>query len=72
LAPGQELFDFVFRLEGRNGDAVNWRRSPLVCERGITSGPLRDSRSVPLEEVPILAEVLSRAIPPRTGRTSSR
>lgn len=59
--PGRDLFDFVFHLNGENENVADWRKSQLVCERGITSGPLRDSRSVPIEEIPILADVLSRA-----------
>lgn len=57
--PGKALFDFVFRLDGDG--ATDWKNALLVCEKGIASGPLRDGRPVHLEEIPILAELLSRA-----------
>jgi len=59
--PGRDLFDFVFRLDCEHvGD---WRKGHLVCEKGIVSGPLRDVRPVALDMVPMLTDVLSRAIP---------
>ena len=58
--PGRGLFDFVFRLDCEHiGD---WKKGHLVCEKGITSGPLRDSRPVPLEAIPMLVDVVSRAM----------
>jgi hypothetical protein len=70
--PGRDLFDFVFHLNGENEDAADWRKSELVCERGISSGPLRDARPVLLEDLPIVAHVLFRAASSRTTRTSSQ
>jgi len=69
--PGREVFDFVFHLDGDGQNIEDWRKNHLVCERGITSGPLRDSRPVLLEDIPILSGVLSRAVPARTSRTPS-
>ncbi|MGA7476526.1 MAG: hypothetical protein WBW47_04825 [Thermoplasmata archaeon] len=60
---GRKLFDFVFHLDGADQNVADWRKNHLVCERGITSGPLRDSRPVLLDDVPILSGVLSRAMP---------
>ena len=57
--PGRSAFDFVFRLEGTGSDG--WRTTHLVCEKGISSGPLRDARPVALGEIPILANVMTRA-----------
>jgi hypothetical protein len=58
--PGRNLFDFVFRLDCEHiGD---WKKGHLVCEKGITSGPLRDARPVLLEAIPMIADVLSRAM----------
>ncbi len=48
--PGRSAFDFVFHLDGPS--ISEWRKSHLVCEKGITSGPLRDGRPVALEEIP--------------------
>jgi hypothetical protein len=57
--PGRNVFDFVFRLEGEpSGD---WRTAHLVCEKGISSGPLRDARPLALGEIPIVANVMARA-----------
>lgn len=57
--PGRDAFDFVFRLEGTG--SKNWRTTHFICEKGITSGPLRDARPVTLEEIPIIANVMARA-----------
>jgi len=61
--PGRRAFDFVFRLTGEA--SPDWRESTLVCEKGITSGPLRDARPVGLGEIPLLSSVLARATSPR-------
>jgi hypothetical protein len=61
--PQRDLFDFVFRIEGEDKVPQDWKTNQLVCEKGIFSGPLRDLRAVPLPEIPILAEVVSRARP---------
>lgn len=65
VAPGpdRDLFDFVFRLQGEDNHPQDWKKSQLVCEKGISSGPLRNLRAVPLSQIPILAEVFSRACP---------
>jgi hypothetical protein len=68
---GRDVFDFVFHLDGDNQNVADWRENQLICERGITSGPLRDSRPVLLGDIPILASVLSRALPSRRGQASS-
>jgi len=60
---GRSFFDFVFRLDCEL--IAEWRKGHLVCEKGIESGPLRDSRPVPLGEIPMLVEVLSRAMSSR-------
>jgi len=61
--PARDLFDFVFRIQGIDEQPADWKKVQLVCEKGITAGPLRDLRPLRLEEIPILAEVLSRARP---------
>ena len=61
--PGRELFDFVFRMQGDGDRLSDWKRHQLVCEKGITSGPLRARRPVRLDEIPLLDAVLSRARP---------
>jgi len=61
VGTGQELFDFVFQLDCES--PADWRAGHLVCTQGIHSGPLRDARPVPLEEIPLLASVFSRANP---------
>jgi hypothetical protein len=61
--PGRNFFDFVFRLDCKH--IAEWRKGHLVCEKGIDSGPLRDSRPVPLGAVPMLVDVLSRAMSSR-------
>lgn len=61
--PGRNAFDFVFRLEGIGSE--DWRTTHLVCEKGITSGPLRDGRAVTLRDIPLLEHVMSRANVPR-------
>ena len=60
---GRELFDFVFRLQGHDVEIADWKHNELVCERGISSGPLRELRPLRLDQIPLLAEVLSRARP---------
>ena len=61
--PGRSLFDYVFRLDCEHiGD---WKNGRLVCEKGIREGPLRDSRPVPLGAVPLIADILARAMVPR-------
>jgi len=57
--PGRFLFDFVIRLDGEH--AAGWKSSQMVCEKGITAGPLRDGRPVRLSEIPIVARVLTKA-----------
>jgi hypothetical protein len=57
--PGRAFFDFVFRLDCQN--VADWPTGHLICEKGITSGPLRDARPVALSEIPMLSDVLSRA-----------
>jgi hypothetical protein len=69
--PGRNLFDFVFHLNGENEDAADWKKRELVCERGISSGPLREARPVLLEDIPIVAHVLFRATSSEPKRTSS-
>lgn len=59
--PLRDLFGFVFRLEGPRRAPGDWRRHQLVCEKGISSGPLGDLRPIGLETVPLLREVFSRA-----------
>lgn len=61
--PGRDLFDFVFRLQGPGVESADWRHHQLVCERGISSGPLRELRPVRLDEIPLLEQVLSKAQP---------
>ena len=56
---GKSLFDFVFRIDADGPNS--WSTAQLVCERGIHSGPLTDGRPVRLEEIPLLAAVLSQA-----------
>lgn len=58
---GRSLFDFVFHLQGGSVDASDWPNCQLVCERGITTGPLRGGRPVGLAEIPMLADILARA-----------
>lgn len=60
---GRDVFDFVFRLQGRDERPDGWKKNQLVCEKGITSGPLRDLQPIHLEYVPILFEVISKARP---------
>lgn len=60
---GRELFDVVLRLQGEDQYIGDWRENELVCEKGVTSGPLRDQSPVRLEEIPLLADVFSRARP---------
>ena len=64
--PGRSAFDFVFHLDG--ADVREWRKSHLVCEKGITTGPLRDGRPVALEEIPVLADVLESATSTAPGK----
>ena len=59
--PGRNLFDFVFRLQGGGESLEDWKRYQLICEKGIVAGPLRGRRAVPLEDIPTLFEILSRA-----------
>lgn len=59
VGPGRMLFDFVFRLECEN--VLDWKKGQLVCEKGITSGPLQDFRPVPLRDLPILSDIFLRA-----------
>jgi len=61
--PQRDLFDFVFRIQGEDKFAQDWKTNQLVCEKGISSGPLRDLRAIPLPQIPILADVVSRARP---------
>jgi hypothetical protein len=61
--PGRSSFDFVFRLDCEHIGA--WKTGHLVCEKGITVGPLRDARPVALDAVPLLADVLARAMSTR-------
>ncbi len=68
---GREVFDFVFHLDGHSQNVADWRETRLVCERGITSGPLRDSRPVLLGTIPFLSDVLSRAMASGTSGSSS-
>jgi hypothetical protein len=63
--PGRNVFDFVFHLDGEN--LAEWSTSHLVCEKGITSGPLRDARPVALGDLPLLSNVFSKV-----GLTGSR
>jgi hypothetical protein len=56
---GRELFDVVFRLDGER--LSDWRPSHIVCEKGLASGPLARRQAVELADVPLMAEVLSRA-----------
>jgi len=70
--PGRDLFDFVFHLDGENEDAADWKQRELVCERGISSGPLRGARPVLLEDIPIVAQVLFRATSSGSTRASAR
>jgi len=60
---GRDVFDFVFRLQGEDRFARDWRENELVCEKGVTSGPLRDRAAIRLEQIPLISEVLSRARP---------
>jgi hypothetical protein len=69
---GRGLFDYVFHVDGENEDASDWTKSELVCERGITSGPLRDARPVLLADIPIVAHVLFRAASSGTNRSSAK
>jgi hypothetical protein len=57
--PGRNLFDFVFHVDGPS--ISEWPTSHLTCEKGIASGPLRDAQPVALAEIPLLANVLTRA-----------
>lgn len=59
--PGRNVFDFVFRLQGKDEQAGDWKHHHLVCEKGISSGPLRNRLPVRLDQIPLLAEVLSKA-----------
>lgn len=61
--PARDLFDFVFRVQGRDEQPADWMTTQLVCEKGITAGPLRELRPIHLAEIPILAEVFARARP---------
>jgi hypothetical protein len=61
--PARDLFDFVFRLQGEDRLAPDWKTIELVCEKGISTGPLRDMRPVVLSEISLLADVISRARP---------
>jgi len=58
---GRDLFDFVFRLQGKDDERLDWKRNQLVCEKGVRSGPLANLRPVRLEEIPLVADVISRA-----------
>lgn len=64
--PGRDMFEFVFRLQGEGERLEDWKSYQLICEKGISSGPLRDRRPVPLGEIPLLVEVLGRARPSET------
>jgi hypothetical protein len=63
---GRELFDFVFRLRGAGDSLGDWKHYELICEKGIVSGPLGNHRPVPLGEISLLDDVLSRARPTDT------
>jgi hypothetical protein len=61
---GRDLFDFVFRLQGTDVDTGDWKHHQLVCERGISTGPLRELRPLRLDQIPLLSDVVSKARPP--------
>jgi hypothetical protein len=56
---GKERFDYVFELDGES--VAGWRASHLTCAKGISSGPLADGRPAALEEIPLVADVVTRA-----------
>jgi hypothetical protein len=60
---GRDHFDYVFRVQGEDEGFLDWKKNQLVCERGISSGPLGGLRPVRLEEIPLVAEVVARARP---------
>ena len=60
---GRELFDFVFRLQGTDREKKDWKGIELVCEKGISIGPLKDRAPVRLEAIPLIANVVSEARP---------
>lgn len=57
--PGRKVFDYVFRLECEHLN--EWQSGRLVCEKGISNGPLAEERAVPLPEIGLLARVFARA-----------
>ena len=58
---GRDVFDFVFRLQGQDLEKKDWKGMELVCEKGIDSGPLKESRPVRLDQIPLIANVVSEA-----------
>ncbi|MCI4325876.1 MAG: hypothetical protein L3K00_08390 [Thermoplasmata archaeon] len=55
-------FEYVIRLDGES--LSHWETSPVVCERGVVSGPMADETPVSLGDVPLLAGVFGRALAP--------
>jgi hypothetical protein len=49
-------FDFVLGLDGLS--PTHWKEAVLRCERGNSSGPVREGRRHALGELPAVAEVL--------------
>jgi len=57
----RDLFGFVFRVLGPEDAPSEWKDHRLVCEKGITSGPLGGLRPMSYEAIPLLREVFQRA-----------
>lgn len=59
--PLRDLFGYVFRLQAPGRGSSDWRDYRLVCEKGISAGPLRDFRPLDLAAVPLLRDVFTKA-----------
>ena len=56
---GRDVFDFIFRV---NSDHLSdWTGASITCEKGVKSGALREGESLPLEEIPLMAALLTRS-----------
>jgi hypothetical protein len=56
----RQAYDYIFAVDAPGPE--RWREGGILCEKGISQGPLRVGNPVPLQRIAVVAQTFERAV----------